>query len=424
MRVTTKFNQSLDELSKDLIGNNLPLRQFDQSVDGLGKKVLYLLVLAETLMSIFFIYLISGLGEGYGFLAAIPYFYLVISYVSLWFFYRGKRFSYFTFTQLLMLLVLPFFMQWVLGGFEASSGIAIWGVISPVGAMMILGSRQSTSWFVLFLGLSIISWVMNDTFANFAPVIPGDIRHIFFMMNLLGVTSILYIVMRYFQSQKAKVLMALEAEQARSEKLLLNVLPKSIVERLKTDRYKIADRYVSVTILFADLVDFTGISHGMDANDLVDLLNMVFSKFDQLAEQYGLEKIKTIGDAYMVVGGVPNARPDHAHAIANMALDINQALSDISLRFGKPLAMRVGINSGAVVAGVIGTSKFSYDLWGDAVNLASRMEQQGIAGQIQVSQSTYDLLKDDYDFELRGGIPVKGQGVEQAFILKSKRVKH
>lgn len=287
--------------------------------------------------------------------------------------------------------------------------------------MMILGSRQSTSWFALFLSLSIVSWVMNDTFANFAPVIPSDIRNVFFMMNLLGVTSILYLVMRYFQSQKAKVLIALEAEQERSEKLLLNVLPKSIVERLKTEHYKIADKYVSVTILFADLVDFTSISHEMDATDLVDLLNMVFSKFDQLTEQYGLEKIKTIGDAYMVVGGLPNARPDHAHAIANMALDINQALVEISQQFGKPLAMRVGINSGAVVAGVIGTSKFSYDLWGDAVNLASRMEQQGIAGQIQVSQSTYDLLKDDYDFELRGSIPVKGQGVEQAFILKSKK---
>jgi class 3 adenylate cyclase len=159
----------------------------------------------------------------------------------------------------------------------------------------------------------------------------------------------------------------------------------------------------------------------MAPNDLVNLLNKVFSSFDQLADKHHLEKIKTIGDAYMVVGGVPSARSDHAAAVVNMALEMNDVLAKVSADTGKALQMRIGINSGPVVAGVIGSSKFSYDLWGDTVNLASRMEQYGLPGMIQVTEATYMLLKNTYVFEPRGIIEVKGKGLVNAYFVLSRR---
>lgn len=395
----------------------------DPSAVVLGRAILSLLVLAETLICVFWIFTLSGLGEGYAFMAAVPYVYIVISYVSLFIFYHFKRFGYFIFIQLVMLLVMPFFMQWVIGGFEASSGVAIWAILSPVGALMILGTRQSTPWFALFMGLAAVSWQLNSIFASSALPIPDDVKDTFFVMNVSGVATILYIVMRYFQSQKERVLRALENEQARSEKLLLNILPQSVAERLKANEVRIADSHPAVTIMFADLVDFTKLSARLPPAELVDLLNSVFSEFDRLTEKYGLEKIKTIGDAYMAVAGAPKARPDHAHAVANMALEMQEVLAATAEQKGRPLSMRIGINSGPVVAGVIGSTKFSYDLWGDTVNLASRMEHSGIPDGIQVTDATYQLLKDDYAFEYRGNIPLKGKGEAEAYILKARKIR-
>ena len=387
----------------------------------LGETIITMLMVAETLVCIFWIYILSNLGEGYAFMAAIPYAYFVVSYTSLLIFYHLKRIDYFIFVQLVMLLVMPFFMQWVIGGYEASSGVAIWALLSPVGALMILGTRQSTPWFLLFIGLAGLSWHMNSLFASNALPIPAQIQDTFFLMNITGTASILYGVMHYFQSQKERVMRALEDEQARSEKLLLNIMPQTIADRLKADDLRIADSHDSVTIMFADLVEFTQISSGMAPNDLVNLLNKVFSSFDQLADKHHLEKIKTIGDAYMVVGGVPNARSDHAAAVVNMALEMNDVLAKVSAETGKSLQMRIGINSGPVIAGVIGSSKFSYDLWGDTVNLASRMEQYGLPGMIQTTEATYNLLKNTYVFESRGIIEVKGKGLVKAYFVLSRR---
>jgi adenylate cyclase len=386
----------------------------------ISKFVLSLLVFAESMVCVFWIFTLSGLGEGYALMAAIPYVYIVFSYTSLLVFYRLKRFEYFTFTQLVMLLVMPFFMQWVIGGFEASSGMAIWALLSPVGALMMLSAEQSTPWFVLYVALAGVSWYLNSLFAGNALPIPSHVKNIFFVMNLAGLATVLYSVMRYFQSQKNRVLEALEVEKARSEKLLLSILPQSIASRLKDNNQNIADSHEAVTIMFTDIVNFTTLSANMPANELVSLLNQVFTKFDELAEKYGLEKIKTIGDAYMVVGGVPEPRADHAVAVAEMALEIPQALKEISTRLGIHLSMRIGIHSGSVIAGVIGNSKFSYDLWGDTVNLASRMESLGIPNEIQVSEASYLLLRDKFKFETRGALAVKGRGEVNAYLLKGK----
>ena len=214
---------------------------------------------------------------------------------------------------------------------------------------------------------------------------------------------------------------ALKVQQEQSEKLLLNILPKPIAERLKAEQSTIADSFAQVSVLFADIVGFTELSARMSPTELVKRLNVIFSHFDQLAEKYGVEKIKTIGDAYMVVGGLPTPRQDHAEAIAQMALGMQAKIAKLCAETGEKLAIRVGINSGPVVAGVIGVSKFTYDLWGDTVNVAARMEATGFAGSIQVTDVTYELLKDKYLFERRGVIPVKGKGDMMTYWLLGKK---
>ncbi|MDJ1169279.1 adenylate/guanylate cyclase domain-containing protein [Roseofilum sp. BLCC_M154] len=210
---------------------------------------------------------------------------------------------------------------------------------------------------------------------------------------------------------------SLRLEQAKSEQLLLNIFPQTIADQLKQNDFShqqvgvlIAEHYPSVTILFADLVGFTPLSSNLRAHELVELLNRIFSQFDHLCEKYQLEKIKTIGDAYMVAGGLPVERPDHAQAIADMALEMQSLIRQFETPFHQPFQIRIGINTGPVVAGVIGTRKFIYDLWGDAVNVASRMESQGEPGQIQVTHQTYELLRNNYHFHERGKIEVKGKG--------------
>ena len=214
---------------------------------------------------------------------------------------------------------------------------------------------------------------------------------------------------------------ALKVQQEQSEKLLLNILPKPIAERLKAQQSTIADSFADVSVLFADIVGFTELSARMSPTELVKRLNVIFSHFDQLAEKYGVEKIKTIGDAYMVVGGLPMPRDDHAEAIAQMALGMQAKIAKLSADTGEKLAIRVGINSGPVVAGVIGVSKFTYDLWGDTVNVAARMEATGFAGRIQVTDVTYELLKDKYLLEKRGVIQVKGKGNMMTYWLLEKK---
>lgn len=212
----------------------------------------------------------------------------------------------------------------------------------------------------------------------------------------------------------------LALERDKTESLLLNILPEPIAGRLKEQEGTIADNFAEVTVMFADIVGFTTMSEKMHPAKLVRLLNNIFSRFDGLLEKHGLEKIKTIGDCYMVVGGLPIERPDHAEAIAAMALDMLGEIEKFNLEQGQEFAMRIGVNTGSAIAGVIGLKKFVYDLWGDTVNTASRMESHGIPGRIHVSQATYEQLQDKYEFEARGTIHIKGKGDMATFLLKGK----
>ena len=220
---------------------------------------------------------------------------------------------------------------------------------------------------------------------------------------------------QFIQRKQAEA--ALRYQQEKSEKLLLNILPEMVAEQLKKQNRTIADYFDSVTILFADLVNFTNLFSQLPPIEIVEILNEIFSEFDRISTKYGLEKIKIIGDAYMVVGGLPQQRENHAEAIAEMALDMQQAIAQFNLETDKTFSIRIGINTGAVVAGVIGTKKFSYDLWGDAVNVAHRMESHGVPNRIQVTASTYQLLKDKYILQPRGDIEVKGKGKMPTYFL-------
>lgn len=253
-------------------------------------------------------------------------------------------------------------------------------------------------------------------------------------MSMLGITGITLVIGRLRQTSKDLELRVIErtaelqkanqqlaVEQEKSERLLLNILPESIACRLKNGHSNIADGFAEVTILFADIVNFTQLSEQVSPEELVSLLNEIFSAFDRLTEQYGLEKIKTIGDAYMVAGGIPEPRPDHADAIAEMALGMQEAIAQFNQKYHQSCNIRIGINTGPVVAGVIGTRKFIYDLWGDTVNIASRMESHGIAGEIQVTETTYKHLHSRYELQPRGQIYVKGKGEMVTYLLIGRK---
>ena len=213
----------------------------------------------------------------------------------------------------------------------------------------------------------------------------------------------------------------LDIEQMKTEKLMLNILPKPIAERLKKGEKNIAGNYPESTVLFSDLVGFTAMSSQKSASELVTLLNSLFTRFDQRAEQLGLEKIKTIGDAYMAVGGIPIPRSDHAEIVAEMAIGMFEDLKQFNIAHSMNLEMRIGINSGPVVAGVIGFTKFSYDLWGNTVNTASRMESTSVNGRIQVSPSSQELLANGYLLEERGLMECKGLGQITTYFLNGKK---
>ncbi len=346
--------------------------------------------------------------------AAIPFGYQVVSVASLAVFRRTKSYRVFRFTQALLMTLLPFLLQWSLGGYVASSVVSLWALIAAFGALFFYSARDAIPWFVAFVVLTVISGLLDPVLSRSQAPIPEVVRVAFFVLNVGCVALTAYVLLQY--SVRAR-----DEATARSERLLLNVLPRSIADRLRRQEGTIAEGHKDVTVLFADVVDFTLLAERTTAERVVGLLNEVFSAFDRLAERHGLEKIKTIGDAYMVAGGLPEARPDHAEAIAEMALDMQAELTRLCEALGVELQLRIGMASGPVTAGVIGRHKFTYDLWGDTVNMASRMESHGLAGRIQTTEATYRRLRDRYRFEERGEIEVKGKGRLRTYLLVGRR---
>jgi class 3 adenylate cyclase len=338
------------------------------------------------------------------------------------FYIRSRNFDFFRVTQLSLFLFLPFIAQWSGGTIITTSGVSLWGLLAPVGAILCIGVSQSVGWFIAWVVLSAVSGVVDLYLVDYSLAaqktgVPVRTTLVFFTLNFISVATIIYLLLRLSIVEKRKVQKSLEvahlqivAEQERSEKLLLNILPAPIADRLKTSDKTIADGFADVTVMFADIVNFTHVAANMSPSQVFAMLNRIFSAFDELAEQYGLEKIKTIGDAYMVAGGLNEDIDDYAAAIADMAIAMRDLLRrDFSVN-ASHLEVRIGIGTGPIVAGVLGKKKFIYDVWGDTVNIASRITTEGVPGMIQCDTTTYNRLLPNFDFHEPQTIYLKGKG--------------
>ncbi len=343
--------------------------------------------------------------------AAIPFAYQLISVVNLAVLARTKRYRFFRNCALSLALVLPFLLQLSLGGFFPSSGIVLWSFTAPLGALLFAPREHTARWFAAFVAAVVLAAALDRLLANPAEI-PRWVEIAFFALNILGVTGTAYFLLRYFLGERDRAAALIAIERERSERLLLNVLPESIAERLKAGESPIADRLPEVGVLFADIVDFTPLAEAMRPDELIRFLDGVFTRFDALVAGHGLEKIKTIGDAYMVASGLLGESADHAEQLARLALEMRDAATAV-----RPVQLRIGIDVGPVVAGVIGSRKFSYDLWGDTVNTAARMEAHGVPGAIQVTERAYRRLVSSFVFEERGPVDVKGKGAMSTYLL-------
>jgi adenylate cyclase len=313
-----------------------------------------------------------------------------------------------TILGLLLLIVADHFF-W--GGYRSGVYNLIWALLVPIGAVLLMGPRLGLVALAAFLGtLGVVSWL--ELSREFVP--PPTEFQLMVVLNgstMTGAGVLITLASLYLLRQ-------IERYRVQANDLLLNVLPGSIATQLKRSPGTIADDHDEVTVLFADIVDFTHMSAAAHPVEVVNFLNKVFSSFDVLAEKYGLEKIKTIGDAYMVAAGLPEPREDHTEAIMAFAIDMLASLERVTGLDGSPIRLRVGINTGPVVAGVIGRQKFIYDLWGDAVNVASRMESNGLVNQIQVTEAVKKKLDGRYQFAARDPIDIKGKGPMQTYLLQ------
>lgn len=350
--------------------------------------------------------------------AFIPWSYSIVSFISLVFFRTDNLSWILRESQLLLSLLLPFLVMWELGGFVNSSAVVIWSLTCPMGAVVFVGRKAAIAWFVAFVALILIGAAIGYPSTSSTSALPPALIVTLFVMNLSGVSIVAFVLLSYFVKQKDGALGLLAQERERSESLIRNMLPASISERLKRQQKPIADRLEGVTILFADIVGFTSYAMQRSPEEIVTLLDNIFSKMDEIAKQYGLEKIKTIGDAYMVCGGLAGNPKGGALATAHFAVDVMTYLKDLSDQSGLPLDLRIGLNTGPVVAGVIGQSKFSYDIWGDAVNVAARLQQNADPGSILISKETGDLILSNFDLRPLGDLKLKGHSPVATFELR------
>jgi class 3 adenylate cyclase len=380
-----------------------------------------LLMLATGLASVaIMIWVAIYLALGPQFSTTAPLVFQLLLAGNMLLFIRTRNFDFFRVTQLGLFLFLPFIAQWS-GTIISTSGVLLWALLGPIGAILCIGVRQSVGWFIAWVTLTTVSgaadFYLADTLIAPKSTVPVRTAIFFFSLNFISISTIIYMLLRLSIVEKRKIMASLEKahqqvriEQERSEKLLLNILPSPVAERLKNSDKTIADGFADVTVMFADIVNFTQVAANMSPSQVFAMLNRIFSAFDELAEKYGLEKIKTIGDAYMVAGGLNEDIDDYAAAIADMAIAMRDLLRrDFSVN-ASHLEVRIGIGTGPIIAGVLGKKKFIYDLWGDTVNIASRITSEGVPGMIQCDTTTYHRLATTFDFHEPQTIYLKGKG--------------
>lgn len=371
---------------------------------------------------------------GIRFSATVPFAYVAVSAASFGIYVWNRNFAVFRTVQSSLFLFVPFVMQWSIGSYVSSSGVMLWALLAPVGVMIFQGARQSLPWFFAYLIMTAVSGFFDYYLGTGAQSgVTMQSIAVFFTLNFVAISIIVFLLISYFVGQRdalevelGKQNSLLKWEQERSERLLLNILPGPIADRLKDKQSIIADGFADVTVMFADISDFTRLSGKMSPKFLVAMLNELFSHFDTLAEKYEVEKIKTIGDAYMVAAGldahyraVKPGEPqlDYSDSVVSMAIEMRDYVSSLTSERTAGLQIHVGISSGPVVAGVIGTKKFIYDLWGDTVNLASRVTGVASAGVILVDYATHMRLRNLYEFDGPIRFNVKGKGEIEAYIV-------
>jgi adenylate cyclase len=355
-----------------------------------------------------------------------PLAYLALSALFLGLYVWRGNYAVYRSLQMGLFLFGPFVMQWSIGSFISSSGVMLWALLAPLGVMMLQGPRASMPWFIAYVAMTALSGFF-DYYLNWGvrQALAVDTISVFFSLNFAGVSLIIFLLFGYFIVEKQRLRAALDEqnrlliiEQGKSERLLLSILPAPIAERLKAEQ-TIADAHSSVTVMFADIVGFTRLSERVPPARIVAMLNEVFSGFDELAERHGLEKIKTIGDAYMVAGGLTGSAV-HAEAIAAMAIEAQALIREQRALAPECLGLHIGISTGPVVAGVIGQRRFIYDLWGNTVNVASRLSSEAPPGTILVDESTCERLRGRYRFSEPLTIEVKGKGPMTVYVLEAR----
>jgi guanylate cyclase len=334
----------------------------------------------------------------------------LVSAVNLLVLARTRRFDRYVVVLILSVMLFAAFVEVALGGLAGSSAAYVFAFLGPVYAILALGPRRATAWFIFFLVILVGLVLIDPLVSNRIEPQPYPLRLIWYVANLGVPLGITFVMLRYTDLRRRQA-------EARSEELLTNAIPTFIATRLKHGEQRIAESYPDTTVLFADLAGFTPWARRTDPVRVVGFLDDLFTRFDGLAAEYGVEKVKTIGDAYMAVAGAPEPRADHASAAMALARGMLTALAEARTRHDLPLELRAGLASGPVVGGVIGQRRILFDLWGDTVNIASRMESSGVPGRIQVAPSTRDLLRDSWSFEEREPVEVKGLGRMTRYLL-------
>jgi len=362
---------------------------------------------------------------GYQYSTAIPLIFQALSAVTIYLYWKYRRLYIFSIIQLGLILFTPFAMQWSIGNFVNASGVSLWGLMAPVGAVTVLGTRQSMPWFFAWLFMTVMAGTFDYLLAGTVKSFDLSTVAVFFVLNFSAISVMIYSLLWYFANEKQKLRALVDAthaeivvEKERSDRLLLNILPPAIAERLKRNEVNIAQGHADVTVMFADIVGFTRMTEELSPVETVKILNDVFSLFDELADKHSVEKIKTIGDAYMAAAGLDaGAQIHYADAIARMALDMQAKIAEYRARTGERIELRIGIGTGPVVAGVIGKKKFIYDMWGDTVNVAFRMAADAGAGVIQADLMTHRRLHNRFRFGQGQEVEIKGKGRMHVFHL-------
>jgi adenylate cyclase len=362
---------------------------------------------------------------GYQYSTAIPLIFQALSAVTIGLYWRYKRLEAFAIVQLALILFTPFAMQWSIGNFVTASGVSLWGLLAPVGAVTILGNRQSIPWFFAWLFMTVMAGVFDYLLGGTVKTYDLSAVAVFFVLNFTGISAMIYGLLWYFSNEKNKLKKVLDEsfaelaeEKGRSDKLLLNILPPAIAERLKRGEVNIAQGHADVTVVFADIVGFTRMTEELSPVETVRILNDIFSIFDDIAESHGVEKIKTIGDAYMAAAGLESGANIHyADAVAGMALDMQQKIEEYRQRTGERIQIRIGVGTGPIVAGVIGKKKFIFDMWGDTVNVAFRMAADASPGAVHVDSMTHRRLQSRFRFDQAHEVDIKGKGRMQVYRL-------